>query len=603
VKPDVRITWNDGFALAYQVVGQARDDLVYLPGFASNVDLMWDIPSYRRFLERLSSFARLITLDRRGVGCSDRLPPGVAPTLEDLVDDVVAVMEAASSDSATIVAVQASAFVALLLAATHPERVERLILFGASPSWVRSDDLPDEMTTEQWASDRRRLERVTKASDEADGYIRSAAPSFFGDPAAKRALASLFLNTQGLGAGLAEQRMFSETDLRAIIPSIVAPTICVRREDDDSNPVSSVRYLVEHLRAAEYVEIPGADELPWIGDQEPIHELIERSMGVEPAAPAPGRRLSTVLFTDIVGSSASVAELGDSAWASLIAEHHKAVRDLLAANGGTEIDTAGDGFFATFEGPAQAVRCAMACVRAVSDLGLTIRAGVHTGEVETVAGKPGGSAVVVGARIAALAGGSDVLVSRTVTDLVAGSGLTFEDTGEHELKGVPDRWRLFRVVPGARGEVRAMEKVDTTVEELLDMLPDDVRPTMEKLDEIVTSCLPGRTRSVWEGTFWGGTEQRIIGYGDIVQPRPRGPDVEWFLVGLARQARHYSLYVNAVDDGRYLVAAYADRLGTVKVGSASIGFARLDDVDVEGLRALLARAHELTPAGSASGDR
>jgi pimeloyl-ACP methyl ester carboxylesterase len=445
VKPDVRITWNDGFALAYQVVGQARNDLVYLPGFESNVDLMWDIPSYRRFLERLSSFTRLITLDRRGVGCSDRLPPGVAPTLEDLADDVVAVMQAASSDSATVVAVQASAFVALLLAATHPERVERLILFGASPSWERSDDLPDEWSREQWESEHRRLERVTKASDEAEGYIRSAAPSFFGDAASKRALASLFLNTQGLGAGIAEERMFSETDLRAILPSIVAPTLCVRREDDGSAPVSSVRYLAEHIRSGEYVEIPGADSLPWIGDQEPIVELVERSMGVEPAASTPGRRLSTVLFTDIVGSSASAAELGDSAWGSLIADHHRTVRDHLAANGGTEIDTAGDGFFATFEGPAQAVRCATACVHAVASLGLTIRAGVHTGEVETVAGKPGGAAVVVGARIAALAGDSEVLVSRTVKDLVAGSGLTFEDAGEHELKGVPGRWRLYRV--------------------------------------------------------------------------------------------------------------------------------------------------------------
>jgi class 3 adenylate cyclase len=450
VKPDVRFTWNDGFALAYQVVGQARNDLVYLPGFASNVDLMWDIPSYRRFLDRLASFARLVTLDRRGVGCSDRLPPGVAPTLEDLADDVVAVMEAASSGSATIVAVQASAFVALLLAATRPERVERLILFGASPSWVRSDDLPDEPTREQWESEHRELERVTKASDEADGYIRSAAPSLFGDPEAKRALASLFLNTQGLGAGFAEQRMFSEADLRAILPSIVAPTICVRREDDGSATVSSMRYLVEHLSTAEYVEIAGADSLPWIGDQEPVFELIERSMGVEPAASAPDRRLSTVLFTDIVGSSASATELGDSAWGSLMTAHHRAVRDLLAENGGTEIDTAGDGFFATFEGPAQAVRCAMACVHAVADLGVTIRAGVHTGEVETVAGKPGGSAVVIGARIAAFAGDSEVLVSRTVKDLTAGSGLVFEDAGEHELKGVPDRWHLYRVVDARR---------------------------------------------------------------------------------------------------------------------------------------------------------
>ena len=446
MKPDVRYTWNDGFALAYQVIGRGPQDLVYLPGFASNVDLMWDIPIYRAFLERLASLCRLITVDRRGVGCSDRLPPGVAPTLEEISDDVLAVMEAVSASQATILAVQEAVFSALLLAATQPYRISRLILFSASPSWVRSDELPDEWSAEQWDSTIRSAERLTSSRQFAEAYVRDTIPSIYDDDTMIQAFDSLLMNTTGLGAAVAEMRMFAQTDLRDVLPSITAPTLVLRREGDAPIPETSSRNLAEHIPSAEYVEIPGSDALPWVGDQEPLLEAIERFMGVEHRPPESDRRLATVLFTDIVGSSVRATALGDAGWSSLVAEHHHRVRRQLAAHDGTEIDTAGDGFFATFDGPAQAIRCALTTIEAIRELGLEIRAGVHTGEVETIGGKPGGTAVVVGARIAAAAAPSQVMASQTVKDLTAGSGLVFEDAGEHELKGVPDPWRLYRVV-------------------------------------------------------------------------------------------------------------------------------------------------------------
>jgi class 3 adenylate cyclase len=446
VRPDVRITWSDGFAIAYQVVGGGSEDVVYLPGFASNVDLMWDIPSYARFLERLASVGRLITLDRRGVGCSDRLAPGSAPTVEEIVDDVLAVMEAASCARVTLFAAQEGAFPALLLAASHPYFVRSLILFGASPSWVRSDDLPDEWSEEEWASALRSFERVTSATETVQGYIRTHVPSPAGDERSGRALVSLFMNTQGIGASLEESRRLSRTDLRGILPSITVPTLVLHREGNEVNPASSGRYLAEHIAGAEYIEIPGRDTQPWLGDQGPIFEAIERFLGVEPPTAASDRRLATVLFTDIVGSTEKQAELGDHGWRELVERHHAVVRESLTRWHGVENDTAGDGFYATFDGPARAIRCALEVAERVLDLGIRVRAGAHAGECEIIEGKYGGITVSIGARVAALAGANEVLVSQTVKDLVAGSGLAFEDAGEHELKGVPDRRHLYRVL-------------------------------------------------------------------------------------------------------------------------------------------------------------
>jgi class 3 adenylate cyclase len=449
VKPDVRYTWNDGFGIAYQVLGRGRSDLIYLPGFASNVDLQWDIPPYARFLERLATSSRLILLDHRGIGCSDRFPPGGAATLEEIADDVLAVMEALSSMRATIFAVQESVFPALLLAASQPMRVSRLILFGGSPSWVQSDDLPDEWSAEFWESEIRSYERLSSAVESMTRYNREAAPSLADDEQLARQLVSLTVNSLGPAASAAEVRILSQVDLRHVLPSISVPTLVLSREGDSVVSESSSRFLADHIAGARYAELPGRDTLPWIGDTEPIHAQIEDFLEIEHSEPASTRRLATVLFTDLVDSSARALALGDAAWSRLLADHHRAVRRELAAHGGTEVDTAGDGFFATFPGPAQGVRCASSISRAVTELGIGIRVGVHTGEVETVDGKPGGTAVHVGARIAALAEPAEVLVSQTVKDLAVGSGIRFEDPGEHELKGIPDPWRIYRVAAAA----------------------------------------------------------------------------------------------------------------------------------------------------------
>jgi class 3 adenylate cyclase len=444
MKPDVRFTWNDGFALAYQVVGKGRDDLVYLPGYTSNVDLQWDVPPYARFLERLASFSRLILMDRRGVGCSDRLPPGQAATLEELVSDVVAVMDTVGARrGATVFAEQESAFIAMILAATRPLLVSRLVLFCATPSWARSEDLPDEWTPEDWESQIRWMGGVTSAMESEEQHVRGS--SLERDPSNWRALASLLINTSGLGAMKAEARMFSQVDLRHVLPSIAAPTLVMRRQDDINSESTSGRYLADHVHNGRFVELPGNDPLSWEGEHDPVFEELLPFLGTEAPARQGTRQLATVLFTDIVDSTTKAAELGDSSWREILQRHHGAVRACLTAHGGTEVDTAGDGFFATLDGPAAAIRCATEIVESVQQIGLEVRAGVHTGEVETIDGKVGGIGVVIGSRIASTAGPSEVLVSSTVRDLVAGSGLSFEDGGEHQLKGVPDRWRLYRV--------------------------------------------------------------------------------------------------------------------------------------------------------------
>jgi class 3 adenylate cyclase len=445
MKPDVRFTWNDGFALAYQVIGTGRDDLVYLPGYVSNVDLQWDVPPYARFLERLASFSRLILLDRRGCGCSDRLPPGQAATLEEQVSDVVAVMDTVGARrGATVFAEQESAFIAMLLAATRPLLVSRLVLSCATPSWARSDELPDEWSPEEWESQIRWMGGVTSAVESEEQHVRGT--SLERDPSLLRPLASLLINSMGLAAGVADARMYSEVDLRHVLPSIAAPTLVIRREDDRNSEVTSSRYLADHVQNGRLVELPGSDSLSWVGDHDPVFEEVLSFLGTEAPAIEGTRQLATVLFTDIVDSTTKAAELGDARWRETLQRHHGAVRACLMQHGGTEVDTAGDGFFATVDGPAAAVQCALEIVGSVREIGLEVRAGVHTGEVETIDGKVGGLGVHIGSRVSAAARPSEVLVSSTVRDLVAGSGLVLENAGEYELKGVPDRWRLYRVV-------------------------------------------------------------------------------------------------------------------------------------------------------------
>jgi class 3 adenylate cyclase len=447
--PELRYAMNGEWRIAYQVLGDGPD-LLYLPGWVSNVEGNWLAPDHARFLEGLASIARTIVVDRRGNGCSDRLPPGEAPTLEEGVEDLRHVLRAAQTSHAAVLGVQDGGFFALLAAATHPERFTRLILFGAAATWKLTEETPWQWTEDRW-KDTDAAFSGPALTDAAAGYIRYALPSYAGDPLAVRRMAMLLALTVSPSSGLAESDMLRQVDLRDLLPTIAVPTLVLHRTEDPVESVESGRYLADHIPGATLVELPGRDTLPWVGDSDPVLAEIRRFLVGEDAAAArapSSRSLATVLFTDVVGSTEQVAKLGDAGYRQVLERHHRAIRSELRRHGGSEVDTAGDGFFATFDGPARAIECALAICEAVRPLGIEVRAGIHTGEVETIDGKVGGLGVHIGSRVSAVAGPSEVLVSSTVKDLVAGSGLVLEDTGEHELKGVPDRWRLYRVATG-----------------------------------------------------------------------------------------------------------------------------------------------------------
>jgi len=444
-RPDTRYALNNELAIAYQVFGQGQTDLVYMPGWISNVEAHWDIPEIATFLRRLASFTRVVVMDRRGTGCSERLAPRQAATLEEMVDDLDAVMRAAACRKTTLFAVQECAFIAMLAAATRPDRFERLILFGAAPTYRADDEVPWAWSGEEWQTVFDRW-RVTNMRDIVEAYVRRYAPSLIGDPTAGRRLGTLAVLTQSPFAGEVELRRFAEIDVRGLLPVITVPTLLLHRTNDPDEPIESGRYLADHIAGATLIELPGDDGLPWIGEVEPVLDEIERAVAGEVhRRPEAERNLATIVFTDIVDSTARASEMGDAKWQSLVERHHRAVRSALGEFRGTEIDTAGDGFFAVFDGPARAVQCALTVASKVRDLGIEVRAGVHTGEVQTIDGKVGGIAVNIGARVASEAGPSEVLVTQTVKDLVAGSRLVFEDAGDHVLKGIPESRRLYRV--------------------------------------------------------------------------------------------------------------------------------------------------------------
>jgi pimeloyl-ACP methyl ester carboxylesterase len=445
--PELRYAMNGPWRLAYQVLGDGPD-LLYLPGWVSNVEGNWFVPDHARFLEELASFARTIVMDRRGNGCSDRLPPGETYTLEEGVEDMRLVARAAQSPRAAVFGVEDGGFFALLAAATHPERFTRLILFGSTATWRLTDETPWQWTDEQWEDSQAGFSGPA-LTDVAEGYIRNALPTYAGDPVAVRRMVTQLALTVSPSSGIAETAMLRQIDLRELLPTIAVPTLVLHRTEDPVEPVESGRYLAEHIPGATLVELPGRDTLPWVGESEVVIEEMRRFLVGGDAAmgrtPSP-RSLATVLFTDVVGSTEQVTKLGDTGYRQVLERHHRAIRSELRRHGGIEVDTAGDGFFATFDGPARAIECALAICEAVRPLGIEVRAGVHTGEVETIDGKVGGLGVHIGSRVSAAAGPSEVLVSSTVKDLIAGSGVVLQDTGEHELKGVPDRWRLYRVV-------------------------------------------------------------------------------------------------------------------------------------------------------------
>ena len=433
----------DGVHIAYQVVGDGPVDMVFVMGWVTNVEAMWEEPAFARFLGRLASFSRLILFDKRGVGLSDRVPEDRLPDLETRMDDVRAVMDAVGSERAVVFGVSEGGPMSMLFAATYPERTIALVLYGTVADFAaRSPAYKDDpaaylrRTEDTWGT-------IEFARDEIASW---GAPGHESDEDLVRWFASYMRKSASPGAAMALERMNRQINAAHVLPSIHVPALVIAKPGDRDFAIDQVRDMAGRIAGAGLVELPGPEHLPWVGDPDAIVDEVERFVAALGEVEAElDRALATVLFTDVVGSTDKAATLGDRRWKELIEEHHRRVRGQLARYRGVEIDTAGDGFLATFDGPARAVRCARSIVDAVAPLGIEVRAGVHTGEVESIDGKVGGIAVVIGARVGAAAGPSEVLVSQTVKDLVAGSGLAFEEAGEHELKGVPDRWRLYRV--------------------------------------------------------------------------------------------------------------------------------------------------------------
>jgi class 3 adenylate cyclase len=441
MSPRTQYTRSGGVHIAYQVFGTGPGDLVYVPGWVSHIEQAWEEPLLARFLSRLGSFARVITFDKRGTGMSDRVPDDKLPTLEDRIDDLRAVMDAAASKRAAIMGVSEGGTLCTIFAATYPDRVAALIMLGSYAKRVWSEDYPWAPTPEARQREYELIEREWGNLMDLEHYV----PSKVGDAVFMERLAKYFRMAASPGAAVTILRMNTEIDTRALLPTIRVPTLILHRVGERDVKIEEGRYIAARIPGAKLVELAGDEHIPWVGDQDTLlDEIQEFVTGVRPA-PAVDRVLSTIMFTDIVGSTELAARLGDQGWKGLLEQHNALARKELSRFRGREEKMTGDGFFATFDGPARAIRCASSIRDGVRPLGIEIRAGLHTGEIELAHDDVGGIAVHIGARVAALAKPSEVLVSSTVKDLAAGSGLTFADRGAHRLRGVPGQWHLFRV--------------------------------------------------------------------------------------------------------------------------------------------------------------
>jgi class 3 adenylate cyclase len=438
---------SDGVHIAYQVSGRGAIDLLWSEGWLSHVEILWELPIYARWMQMLGEAFRVIHFDKRGIGLSDR---AATPDLEARMEDVRAVLDAAGSKRAVLLGEGADGGgLAAMYAATFPDRVYGLILwnFHARSAWApdypwgqKPEDKGRYGSTDvssRWG----REDAVRQYSEEL------GAQTPLNDPAFVRWAARYTRYSASPGAVLEQGRIWYETDLRGVLPAIHVPTLLLYRPDYAGASGEEMDYTRDLIPGARIEPVGGVDEQPFFGDPTEVVGFVARFADTIRSEEAQlDRVLATVMFTDIVDSAHKVGDLGDHGWGELVGRHHAVVRAMLARYRGTEIDTAGDGFFATFDGPARGLRCSQAIIETVRRLGIEVRVGVHTGEVETIAGKVGGLAVIIGARVGALAGASEVLATSTVKDLTAGSGLVFEDAGEHELKGVSDRWHLYRVV-------------------------------------------------------------------------------------------------------------------------------------------------------------
>ncbi len=438
--PTTKYARSGDVHIAYQVVGEGPHDVVLVPGWVSHIEYAWEEPSYRRFLRRLASFSRLVLLDRRGTGLSDRVND--LPTLEQRMDDVRAVMDAAGTERAALFGLSEGGPLCLMFAATYPGRTSALVLYGTFARMLRAPDYPIGLPSELFGQFLQRIEESWGTGAISADYF---APSMAADEAFRQSWARFERLAVSPGGMQALMRLLHETDARHALSSIRVPTLILHRSGDRIARVEGARYIAERIQGAKYVELPGPDHFPWVGNTDAILDEVEEFLTGARRSPELDRVLATVMFTDIVGATERAVALGDRRWRELLDSHHVVVREQLARFRGREIDTAGDGFLAAFDGPARGVRCAAAIVREVRRLGLQVRAGLHTGECEVLGDKLSGIAVHTGARVASAAGPGEVVVSGTVKDLVAGSGIRFADRGVQTLKGIPGEWHLYAV--------------------------------------------------------------------------------------------------------------------------------------------------------------
>jgi class 3 adenylate cyclase/pimeloyl-ACP methyl ester carboxylesterase len=442
VIPDIHYARVQDAHVAYQVFGSGAIDLVYVAEFWHSIEAQWEEPALASFLHRLGSFGRLISFDKRGTGISDPAAANEVVSLELWLGDIVAVMDEVASKEAVLLGFGGGGTLSTLFAATHPERTSGLVLVNSFPrlswapdyTWGRAPALEDEVI------------HVMRTGWGRGVLLDLLAPTKVGDESFRH----WWARYQRLGASpgtiVRHRRMLGEVDVRDVLPSVRVPTLVLHRADNAYSRVEHGRYLAKAIPEARYVEVPGSDYFPFLGNPDVFLNEIERFVDTLARPPEVDRVVASVLFTDIVGSTKRASEVGDRRWAELLDAHHAVVRRELERFRGREVNTTGDGFLATFDGPARAVRCALAIVEAVRSIGVEIRAGLHTGEVELAGGATQGLAVHIAQRVLAEAGAGEVFVSSTVKDLVAGSGLEFADRGSHALKGVPDEWRLFQVI-------------------------------------------------------------------------------------------------------------------------------------------------------------
>jgi pimeloyl-ACP methyl ester carboxylesterase len=439
MRPAIRYAKSGDLCIAYQVMGEASRDVLLAPGFISHLEWVWENARSASFLERLASFSRLLLLDKRGTGLSDPVP--TAPTLEERIDDLRAVMDCVGSERAVVLGVSEGGAMAALFAATYPERTSGLILYGAFAKLPRTPDYPEGV-------DPTRLQLIL--DDVVERWGDGANLVYWGpggteDPAFQ----DWWGRFQQLGASPAMARRLFESypkiDVRNVLPAIRVPTLVLHRRDDRQVPVRMGRFLAEHIPGAKYVELEGDDHLFFLGDTDALLDEIEEFVAGVRRGPDPDRVLATVLFIDIVGSTSLAAEMGDAKWKELLQSYYATARRQLERFRGTEIKTIGDGMLATFDGPTRGTRCALAIRDGVRALGLDIRAGLHTGEVESMGEDVGGIAVHIAARIIGQAHKGEILTSSTVRDLAVGSGIEFDDRGAHPLKGVPHEWHLYAI--------------------------------------------------------------------------------------------------------------------------------------------------------------